>query len=81
VHVRHGGDNRGVGDKRVIGEAISVHDAALAAVTIKPYNRTIESRSSRGVAPSLDGGENATPMSILTRPRPNLRAYLRWTLN
>jgi len=51
VHVPRirGGDNRVVADKRVINEAISVHDATLAVVTIKPYNRTIESRpSSRG---------------------------------
>lgn len=37
----HAENNRVLGDNRVICEAISVHDTALAAVTIKPHNRTI----------------------------------------
>lgn len=34
-------DSRVLGGNRVICEAISVHDTALAVVTIKPHNRTL----------------------------------------
>lgn len=38
----HAEDGRVLGDNHVICEAISVHDTALAAVTIKPHNRTLD---------------------------------------
>jgi len=38
----HAEDSRILGDNRVICEAISVHDTALTAVTIKPHNRTLD---------------------------------------
>lgn len=55
----HAENNRVLGDNRVIGEAISAHDTAPAAVTIKPHNRTIaldQSRAHiwrRGAAPGF----------------------------
>lgn len=89
----HAENNRVLGDNRVIGEAISAHDTAPAAVTIKPHNRTIALDQGRARRPSRGGAHSSgipdpRHQCVLIRPRhapeplririgPGLRTYLR----
>lgn len=73
----HAEDNRVLDDNRVICEAISVHDTALAAVTIKPHNRTIaldhdRDRLEEGCQPGFNVGSLSSmcPNTSSNAPKP-----------
>jgi len=71
----HAGDSRVLSDNRVICEAISVHDTALAAVTIKPHNRTLDhdrgDRPEEGCQPGFNVGfPSMSPNTSSNAPKP-----------